>query len=75
MNEINQHLPWQLKTEIIWKYLLLKKKAWKTVHGVPFPFFSFTFNFFPCSLKLTPHPKGPTQAIKLNDVPDSSVDQ
>lgn len=42
-----------------------------------FPLYSFHLPliFPPYSLKLTPHPKGPTQAIKLNDVPDSSVDQ
>lgn len=43
-----------------------------------FLFYSFHLPFFffsPFRLKLTPHPKGPTQAIKLNDVPDSPVDQ
>lgn len=41
---------------------------------VPFSF-HLPLIFSPCRLKLTPHPKGPTQAINLNDVPDSSVDQ
>lgn len=45
--------------------------------AIAFSYYSFHLPliFFPCRLKLTPHPKGPTQAIKLNDVPDSSVDQ
>lgn len=52
-----------------------KERVWKTLRGFSILFLSFIFNFFPCRLKLTPHLKGPTQAIKLNDVPDSSVDQ
>lgn len=39
------------------------------------PFIYLFFFFSPFRLKLTPRPKGPTQAIKLNDVPDSPVDQ
>lgn len=76
MKEINHYSSGQLETGFIWKCFLLKGRVWKTLHGFFLLFLSFTFNFFfPCRLKLTPHPKGATQAINLNDVPDSSVDQ
>lgn len=61
--------------------MFIEERAWKNrgykrpPMACPFYSFHLPLIFFPCRLKLTPHLKGPTQAIKLNDVPDSSVDQ
>lgn len=39
----------------------------ESIEDSPFSF-HLPLIFSPCRLKLTPHPKGPTQAINLNDV-------